>query len=84
VVAGAALKSAACHCGARRNRGDSPPNAVEMAKGGRMNALKKVPIWLWFVAGLGLLLLFGETRISVGNVSVNGQSLGGFSTESKE
>ena len=49
-----------------------------------MHVLKKVPIWLWFVAGIGLLLLFGETKVSVGNVTVNGQSLGGFSTESKE
>lgn len=55
-----------------------------LAEGLRMHVLKKVPIWLWFVAGIGLLLLFGETKVSVGNVTVNGQSLGGFSTESKE
>ena len=56
----------------------------DMAEGLRMGVLKKVPVWLWFVAGIGLLLLFGETKFSVGNVTVNGQSLGGFSTEARE
>ncbi len=47
-----------------------------------MDILKKVPIWAWFVAAIGLLLLFGETKISVGNVSVGGEDLGGFEYDS--
>ena len=46
-----------------------------------MQTLRKVPIWAWFVVGFGLLLLLGDCQISVGNVSVGGQDLGGFSTE---
>ena len=46
-----------------------------------MSTLRKVPIWAWFVAGFGLLLLLGDCKMSVGNVSVGGKDLGGFSTE---
>ena len=43
-----------------------------------MSVIKLVPWWGWVVLGIGVLLLFGETHVSVGNVSVGGQDLGGF------
>ena len=43
-----------------------------------MTTLRKVPVWAWFVAAIGLVLLFGETTVSVGNVTVGGEDLGGF------
>ena len=49
-----------------------------------MDLIKKVPIWAWFVLGIGVLLLFGETKVSVGNITVGGEDLGGFEYDSSK
>ena len=50
------------------------------------NALKftkLIPWWGWIVVPVALLFVFGETKVSVGNVSVGGKDLGGFSYDSR-
>jgi len=45
--------------------------------------LRRIPWWGWIIAVLALIYLFGETRVSVGNVSVGGKNLGGFEYDSR-
>ena len=49
-----------------------------------LQALKRIPIWLWFAAAVGVLFLFGETKISVGDIQVGGENLGGFEYDSSK
>ena len=43
---------------------------------------KRIPWWGWIVVPVALLFVFGETKVSVGNVSVGGKNLGGFTYDS--
>lgn len=45
---------------------------------------KRVPLWGWVTLALISLFAFGETKVSVGNVSVGGKDLGGFEHDSNK
>lgn len=46
-----------------------------------MNLIKKIPWWGWIVAVIAIAAAFGETKVSVGNVTVGGHDLGGYNSE---
>jgi hypothetical protein len=43
-----------------------------------MNILRRIPWWAYAIAAVLLVFAFGNTQVSVGNVSVGGKDLGGF------
>lgn len=49
-----------------------------------LNILKRVPWWGYLIAVVGILFLFGETKVSVDSVSVAGQDLGGVEYDSAQ
>ena len=45
---------------------------------------KRIPWWGWVALAVIIFFIFGETNVSVGNVSVGGKDLGGFEYSSKK
>ena len=43
-----------------------------------LSLLRKIPWWGYIIIALGLMFVFGKTKVSVGNVSVGGKNLGGI------
>ena len=43
-----------------------------------MSILRRIPWWVYVIAAVLLVFAFGNTKVSVGNVSVGGKDLGGF------
>ena len=48
-----------------------------------MKFFRRIPWWVYVLLVVGVLLMFGKTKVSVGNVSVGGKDLGGFKYDSE-